>query len=283
MPPQISLIITTLNRTWQLENSFQHLARQNYRDFECIVVDQNDDDRLAPIIDKYKSHFPIIHMHSAQGISLGRNTGMTALKSDLAAFPDDDCWYGEDLLKRVTDFFMKHPDIDIITGRTINSFGKTSLGKFDKKPGKITKRNVFKRGNTNSVFLRRRVADQITFDEELGPSPGSKWGSGEETDYLLRALAAGFHLYYDPDLTVYHEEPIMEYNEKTITRGYYYGSGMGRVLKKHHYPLDFILIRLFYQIGGMVIALAKLDIQRYKYHRAVFKGRLKGWLSPYTG
>ncbi|HNX28809.1 MAG TPA: glycosyltransferase [Syntrophomonadaceae bacterium] len=280
LPPQFSLITSTLNRTRQLENFLQHLDRQTWRNFEYIIVDQNDDDRLVPIINKYRENFAIMHIHSAKGVSRGRNTGIKVISGDFVAFPDDDCWYEDDLLERATDLFIKHPDIDMISGRTIDAKGQTSLGKFDKHPGKITKRNVFKRGNTNTFFFRRAVVEKIAFDESIGVGAGSKWGSGEETDYLLQALAAGFKLYYCPDFTVYHEEPLAQYNDAAIQRGYSYALGMGRVMKKHHYSLDFVLVKLFYQMGGMLIALARMDIQRFKYHRAVFKGRYEGWKEP---
>jgi glycosyltransferase involved in cell wall biosynthesis len=279
LTPRFSLIISTLNRTWQLERFLKHLREQSCQDFECIIVDQNKDQRLAPIINEYKEHLTLIHMHSEQGISLGRNTGFAASRGKFLAFPDDDCWYGSDQLQIVDAYLTDNPEIDFLTGRTIDARGITSLGKFDKKAGAVTRENIFERGNTNTFFLRRQVAGAISFDESIGLGPQSKWGSGEETDYLFQALAAGFNLYYDPDLTVYHDEPIIEYNEAAIKRGYSYGRGMGRVMKMNGYPFRLFLAKLFRQGGGMVVALIKLDFNRFKYHRAVLKGRLEGWQS----
>lgn len=283
MAPQFSLITSTLNRTWQLERFLHHLNQQDFRGFECIIVDQNEDDRLLPIINKFKDNFTIIHLHSARGVSLGRNVGIENSSGDIIAFPDDDCWYANDLLEKVVKLFVETPEVDVISGRPINEHGKTSLGKYDRKPGKINKLNVWQRANANTLFLRRRVVDKVEFfDEDLGPGAGTKWGAAEDIDYPIRALQKGFVLFYFPELTVYHEAPIIEYNEAAIKRGHSYALGMGRVLKKHRYPLGFVLVKLFYQIGGMLLALANLDIQRFKYHRAVFKGRLKGWLAPFT-
>lgn len=279
MPPQFSLIISTLNRTWQLKRLFTHLQDQDFRDFECIIIDQNDDNRLLPILEEYKGYFPIIHLHSAPGVSLGRNTGIIAAQGDFIAFPDDDCWYGKGLFNKVLDIFQGQPHIDIISGRTIDAEGRTSLGKFDRVPGPITKRNAFKRGNTNTYFLRGEAARKLKFDESIGPGAGTKWGCGEDTDFLLQAMAAGFILHYDPNLTVHHDEPLKEYNEAAIRRGYNYGLGMGRILKKNNYPLDFVLAKLLNQIGGMVVALVTFNLPRFKYHREVFKGRLSGWLA----
>lgn len=276
---KFSLIMSTLNRTEQLLRFLQHLEQQTFLDFELIIVDQNKDGRLDTMINAFQDKFPIKHLHSPIGVSLGRNIGIQHISGELVAFPDDDCWYERDLLQKVTELFAEYKNVDIITGRTVNSEGKTSLGKFDKYPGEITYSNAFKRGNTNTFFFRREVVQAISFDETLGPGAGTKWGCGEETDYILQALKAGYHLYYFPDLTVFHEDPILEYNEKAIQRGYAYGCGMGRVLKKHRYSFSFVFVKLFYQLGGIVVGLLQGDLQRVLYHWAVLKGRFEGWRS----
>ena len=45
-----ALILATVGRTVELNRLFDTLAAQSYRDFEVIVVDQNRDDRLLPIL-----------------------------------------------------------------------------------------------------------------------------------------------------------------------------------------------------------------------------------------
>lgn len=277
---KFSLVMSTLNRTEEIKRFLYHLDRQSFRSFELIIVDQNEDDRLIPIINEYRDKFPVIHIRSEKGISLGRNRGIEKINGTLVTFPDDDCWYEEGLLHKVAGLFANNPAFDVISGRPINKDRKTSLGKFDKKSGKINLINIWQRVNANTLFFKREVVDAIGFfDEDLGPGAGTKWGAAEDVDYPIRALKRGFTLFYYSDLTVYHEHPITEYNETAIMRGYAYACGMGRVLKKHHYPLYYIGIKLFYQLGGMGVALVKLDINSFKYHKAVFKGRLEGWLS----
>jgi hypothetical protein len=45
-----ALILATVGRTVELNRLFDTLAAQSYRDFEVIVVDQNRDDRLLPVL-----------------------------------------------------------------------------------------------------------------------------------------------------------------------------------------------------------------------------------------
>lgn len=279
-PPKFSLVMSTIHRTIELKRFLTHLADQTYKNFELIIVDQNDDDRLVPIINEYRDKFPIIHIRSEKGTSLGRNRGIEIISGTIVAFPDDDCWYEESLLQKVTDLFINTPYADGISGRPVNENKKTSLGKFDKKSGEINLINIWQRINANTMFLKREVVEAIGFfDEGLGPGAGTKWGAAEDIDYPIRALKQGFTLFYYYELTVYHQHPITEYNERDILRGYAYACGMGRVLKKHRYPLYFIGIKLFYQLGGMAVALIKMETNGFNYHKAVFEGRLEGWLS----
>jgi hypothetical protein len=73
------------------------------------------------------------------------------------AFPDDDCWYEKDLLEKVVVLFTEHPDIDVISGRTVRPDGQNSLGKFDKHSGL----------STAVMFLKEAIPIPI--------SSGEKW------------------------------------------------------------------------------------------------------------
>ena len=98
----------------------------------------------------------------------------------------------------------------------------------------ITRGNVWRTATTPGLFVRRAVHEAIGgFDEQLGV--GARWGSGEETDYVLRAVKAGFRLYYDPGFRVLHERRVMPLRRGAAQRGWGYGRGAGYVLAKNDY------------------------------------------------
>src|SRR5829696_2800034 len=229
---RFSLILPTIERTDEIQCFLASLYAQTYRDFEVIVVDQNPDDRLTPVLAPYVDEFPITRLRTdTRGASRARNLGLKHISGDIVAFPDDDCWYPPGLLAAVAQFFLNHPERDGLTGRPTDADGSPVRGGFDTKPGLLDRINVWRRGIEFTIFLRRECTQETWFDEDLGVGAGTAWGAGEEKDYLLRLLDGGASIHYDPKLVVVHSPTVPPYNDKAVRKAYAYGCGMGRVLQ----------------------------------------------------
>jgi len=277
---KFSLVLATIERTTELKRFLDSLDAQTYRDFELIVVDQNLDDRLTPILASYAGRWPLLHLRSPKGLSRARNIGLRRISGDLLCFPDDDCWYPPELLAQVAAFFGRFPQYDGYTGRAVNESGIAVGGRYDKQPGDISFYNAWNRAMSFAIFLRVSVFRSVEyFDESLGVGSGTRYGSAEETDYLIRAIQQGHALYYDPALFVFHPDPQLQYNQKLFQRGFLYGCGMGRAFKKHHYPLWFVAYNLARPFGGALLSLFRVNFQKSRFHWALLHGRLTGWLS----
>ncbi len=276
---KFSLVLTTVDRSDELERFMYHLNQQICRDFELIVVDQNHDDRVALILAPYFDSFPILHIKSNElGASKGRNLGMKHVSGEIIGFPDDDCWYAPDLLTKVRDYLDSHPEWDGLTGRAIGIDGKTVGLHFDHRAGMVGRYNAWLRVTTFTMFLRsNRIRAFEAFDEQLGVGADSPWGAGEDTDYLIRLVDGGCRVYYDPRLNVYHPDPLQYQPEKLRRRGYSYGCGMGKVMRKNHYPRWFFLYYLIRSMGGGILALTRADWPQAVHYRESFRGRLHGW------
>src|SRR5262245_21074046 len=239
-----SLLLATRGRTEELHQFFRSLLAQTWRDFEVIVIDQNPDERLVETLKPYAGKFRLQHLRSAPGHSRAINTGFDRATGDIIAFPDDDCWYAADLLERVERFFRENPGWSGITGREIVPPGFSGGGRWDGRSGPITRGNIWRRAITFSIFLRRSAVEGAWFDESLGVGAGSPWGAGEETDYLLRAIERGHAIYYDPSLGVWHRGRSGPYGAEIFTKARQYGMGIGRVLRKHRYPIHSVAYHL---------------------------------------
>lgn len=276
---RFSLVLATVTRTEQLERLLKSLEAQSCRDFELIVVDQNDDDRLAPILGSFSSSFPILHLRSERGLSRARNVGLEKIHGEIVAFPDDDCWYPPNLLEAVSRFFDGSPEWEGLTGRCTDELGRISMGRFDKKPGQVTYYKLWRRLTSFTIFLKSdAVAKCCGFDETLGVGAGTPWGAAEEMDFMLRGLERGIRVYYDPNLIVYHPLTVARYDQSALVRHSSYSKGMGRVLALHSYPWWYVVWYLMRPLGGALIFFAWRP-RRARYHFAAFWGRSLGWLS----
>jgi glycosyltransferase involved in cell wall biosynthesis len=276
---KISLVVATLGRSSELERLFSSLRRQSYRNFETIVVDQNSDDRVERVIRSKGDELKVLHLHSEPGLSKARNIGLQLVHGDILAFPDDDGWYPADLLQRVASFFQWNPSIDGVTGRCVDDSGENS-SRFDRRSGWINRFNVWTRSNSHTMFLRREVSRLVgPFDERHGVGAQTPYGSGEETDYLLRALAHGRRLFYDSSLLVYHPQLIRLMDARECARGRAYARGTGHVLRRHGYPVWFPLYQITRSLGGAALSAMRLDIATARFRLNILIGRTWGWIA----
>ncbi len=275
-----SLVLATIGRKDELRTFFESLLIQTYKNFEVIVANQNPDDKIDHLVDSYSGAIKIRHIKSAIGLSRARNAGLKIAEGDVIAFPDDDCWYQADLLERIAKLFLDHPDCDGLSGIAKSGKGNISRWKWDKDAGQIDSKNVWQRSRSITIFLRKEIFQAVgDFDISLGLGSGTLWNSGEETDFLLRALEKNFNLQYYPEIVINHPDEIPTFNKAEIEKGRGYGLGMGKVIKIHHYSMDFILLQLLLPLGSIIKSLVKFDFPRARYFYNVWVGRVIGWLS----
>jgi len=287
------LILATLQRRKELNNFLKSLNEQTYKNFELIVVDQNDRISINDIVTKYTKLFPIHHIKMKEkGLSLARNVGIKFFKDNIicnkemiVAFPDDDCEYPPKLLENVYNIFKEKKEYQIITGISIDRNKYViSSGKFGKRSSKINYSNIFKTAISYTIFIKFSNKEEIPFfDEKLGI--GTFFGSSEETDYIYLLLKRGYKGFYYPEkIFVYH--PIKELNfdnQKNLERVYNYSLGMGAFYKKHLIKdKNIALISSFFKyflirpIGGMILGLLKFNVNMLKFYKQIFIGRWKG-------
>jgi glycosyltransferase involved in cell wall biosynthesis len=275
-----SLIVTTRGRTKELIKLFETLVSQTYREFDVIVVDQNEDDRVTKIVAEYADVMSIRHVFAEpKGKAAANNVGLKLATGDIVCFPDDDCWYPSDLLQKAAELFVAHPGWTAITGRESASETRITNTRFDLQAGEINLRNIWRRHISFTMFFRRCEIGDLEFNVELGIGAGTKWGAGEDTDFLLKFMKAGRTVHYDPRLVVCHPD----WGQGPMTEAYYrkahaYGMGMGRLLRAHEFPAGIVLKYIVRPAGGMLLSALRGRPGGARYYREVLVGRLSGWI-----
>ncbi|MEP6892603.1 MAG: glycosyltransferase family A protein [Gaiellaceae bacterium] len=273
--PSFDLVVATVGRVQELERLLSSLEKQTYGAFRILLVDQNDDDRLSEALSRHPG-LEIERLRAPRGLSRARNAALARVTANLVAFPDDDCVYPADLLERVARRFAADPRLDGLTGRAAD-FGGDSSPSWPDEPAHLTRANLWHRALSITMFLRRAVIHAVgPFDEQLGLGSGWPWSSGEETDYLVRALDAGLQVDYDPELVVLHHEKTFS-PSALRSAGAREGASIGYILRKHGYPRGTVGRMLIRPVGGALLALARRDRARAGFHLSTLRGRVLGY------
>ncbi|RYJ01074.1 MAG: glycosyltransferase family 2 protein, partial [Acetobacteraceae bacterium] len=272
-----SLVVATRGRDRELAELFESLLAQQ-AELEVIVVDQNSDDRLAPVVAAYETRLSLLwHRSAVANACHARNLGLALARGEIVGFPDDDCLLPHGVLAQVAAAFEEDGGLAVLTGPAASPEGGLGSGRWRKEAGPITSANVWTSVIEFNLFLRRPLALALGgFDEQLGP--GTPLGSAEGNDLVLRAIEAGHAARYEPSLRIVH--PDKRLTPVAVERAGLYGRGMGFVLRRHAVPAAVWLPFFIRPLGGVVLSVLRLRGLAARYYWATFRGRLAGFLTP---
>lgn len=269
--------MATLGRTKEVENFLEHLLVQYYRNFELIIIDQNEENILEEIVNRYKTRINIKHIRTnKKGLSKARNIGLDFVTGEIVGFPDDDCMYPPDLLQGVFELFTKNPNKSGISVKVVNSINNKGIKNFDSKEQKLDKISILKKTCSISIFVKTKIAIEIKgFDEMLGVGAGTSLGSGEDTDFAIRVWKYDRQFFYHPHLYVLHPYPDIS-NHPNLQKVYSYAVGEGYLLKKHCFPFKYKIFYILRTSMMLLLSLVRIDSNKTKYYYVILRGKLKG-------
>jgi glycosyltransferase involved in cell wall biosynthesis len=274
---RFSLVVATRGRVEEIGDFLDSVLAQGRHDAEVLLVDQNGDDRLSALVERYAQRLPLRWIRSdVPNANIARNLGLSVAVGEIIGFPDDDCTYTPGLLERLDAAFRDDPTLAVLTGPAAAPGGGLGSGRWREEGGPITPENVWTSVIEFNLFLRRRVALHLGgFDTRLGP--GTRFGSAEGNDLVMRAIAAGHRAVYDPGQLVVH--PDKRLSEVAAARAEVYGAGLGYVLRRHGVGAGVVLPFMIRPIGGVLLSLLRGDLHAAGYYAMTLRGRLCGFLA----
>jgi glycosyltransferase involved in cell wall biosynthesis len=187
--PKVSVIIPTLNRYPYLKDVLSDLEKQEYKNFEVIVMDQSE-----PFQKEFFEQFDLelkVHFQKEKALWLARNTAIKVSDADYFLLFDDDSRVEKDWISnhiKGLDFY----NAAISSGQSIS------------KPKELLPQNyryfrVSDLLDTGNVLIKKKVFETIgLFDNQFEKQ---RMGDGE---YGLRAYLNGFVNISNPYATRLH-------------------------------------------------------------------------------
>lgn len=281
---KFSIIIPTLGRKIELDTLLESIVAQNYLNIEIIIVDQNKDNSIDDIIQKYKKEIEIHHEKvNFKGASKARNYGFGKSVGKIVAFPDDDAIMAPNTLKFVEEFFEEknNREMQAIFGRVQDKESSKDILHFKKKNTKIKLYNLYQTTIETSMFIRREAFQQIDmYDEKLGI--GTYFGAEEGADLVSRLLYNKTKMIYVAKTLYYHPN---KRDYTLLDRACSYNRGFGALVCKHMkeykriYPMFFYgILKLLRDILKMILAIITLNKQMFKFYYICFKAKIRGFV-----
>jgi glycosyltransferase involved in cell wall biosynthesis len=278
--PDVACVVATRGRTQELEALLESLKNQDLKNFEVIIVDQNDDDRLAVIFERWRSALNLRRLWkpAERGASRARNVGWLETQCPVVLFPDDDCWYPPSFLSSVLSL-LESTKADIVCGRAADAAGRDINGRFEATPRWVSRKNVWTTQIEWMIAFRLTALQKVGgFDPAIGVGASTPWQACEGQDVVLRALAQGLGCYYDNSLYGHHAElDIYSPDENMCRKGRMYGRGLGHALRIHRYGYGSLLNWLLRPVIKAALALLAGKVDQSRYYREVALGRWEGW------
>ena len=196
----------------------------------------------------------------------------------LVGFPDDNCWFPPSTLQQVIDAFGAEPGLAGLSGQQRTVDGRPSMLRWQAAPGPVTRTNFMRTSIMSTMFFRRAVMDRVGhFDEGMGVGSAGWYGAGEESDLVLRVLADGGRVDYDPDLVVLQEETRDDADPAFARKMLRYGCGNGHLWRLHHLPRRQLAWYSARKAAGAAIRAGRGQRQLARADLAYLRGTWAGW------
>lgn len=169
MEDKISIIIPVYNAEKYLEKCIISIVKQNYNNWELLLIDDGSTDNSSSICKQFISNDKRIKYirQSNKGVSIARNTGLTHASGEWIMFVDADDQIKVDTLSKIKNFMKGY---DIIRFEAIDSFGK--IMKLPSCNAQEYLLKVIQRNTSLAIWggLYKKslfIENNITFDPEL--------------------------------------------------------------------------------------------------------------------
>ena len=254
--PFVSIVIPTTGNVKFIRGLVESVVKLDYpKDkFELILIG----DKPTKLIEKHsevaaKAGINTIVEYNAVAAGQKRNIGAKKAKGDLIAFTDDDTILREDWIKNSVKHIIENkgyvgvggpnytPKEELPFAKAVGRiFGSKFLFSFRYTIGHSKAKEIAHNPTCNYI-IKKDIVTEIKFHETLWP--------GEDVEFDIRVLKAGYKILYAPDVVVWHHRRPRP--TAFLKQMFNYGKTRAQVTKMH--PSSFDLRYFVFVIAFIVL------------------------------
>jgi GT2 family glycosyltransferase len=212
--PLLTVAVLSYDGRHLLEVILPSLARQRFRDFEVVVVDNGSRDGTLAWLDEHWPEVEVVSLAQNVGVTAALNVCARAGRGELVGLFNNDMEIDADCLGELVSSLREHPEAgwagaklrdfeqrdlldgagDVFTWAATGGrrgHGERDAGQYDEP------RAIFGACGGAAVYRRQALQRVGEFDEDF-------FAFYEDVDWNLRAQLAGFSCRYVPSAVVYH-------------------------------------------------------------------------------
>ncbi len=240
--PRVGIVVLNWNGCTITRRCLQSLRAQSYRAANVYLVDNGStDDSLAGLTTEFAADAIVFLENFANlGFSAGNNPGIRRALDDGCDFVlllnNDVVCIAPDFLERAVACAMGDTEIGIVGGKLVNWPDKTRLWSVGGEVGWLNERFIglgeLDRGQYDTPADRTFVSGALMLVHadvfaSIGLLPEEYFFGGEDREFGVRAVKAGFRLRYEPRFVAAHEAGS---SHVAVRPEYVYNDALSRIL-----------------------------------------------------
>jgi len=238
-----SIIIPLYNRPEEIDELLASLTKQSFTNFEVLVVEDGSENNADEVCGKYAGLLDIKYFYKQnEGPGMTRNYGCTKAKSAFFIFFDSDCIIPPDYFEKLNEKIERlKPDAYGGPDAADKSFTPVQKAINYSMTSAFTTGGI--RGGKKSLEKFHPRSFNMGITREVFEKTGgfSKMRFGEDIDFSIRILEAGFQTALITECFVYHKR-------RTDFKKFYkqvFNSGIARINLFKKYPRSLKLLHFF--------------------------------------
>ena len=272
----LSIIIVTRNRPNLLGRALKSCVQITKIKYEIIVIDQVEDPEVADACEVYNANY---YHKETTSLSVSRNFGIELAKGHWLLFLDDDAILSTAGIKFLTSQLNYFENSIICANvRCIEDINESFIPRHKNLNTSILNFNLIVQMLSCGLLVPKDIIKKHKFDVMFGV--GATYGSGEETDLLIRMSKLNKIIFHEDWIVLHPREQQITPYSKLFKRYYSYGKGTGAVIAKH--LSLYTSSTLFFYFGVPIIrCLVNAILIKPKQSNkiiAMFLGRVTGFI-----